>query len=138
MHAEVGTKKKSAEQVKRRWKGSGLLILLTRQKSEQENSKNAEFQVFNCYLPVGHGDDGFQRAVRTGDWKLHLTSLEMFTKYFFAYDRLHYARIIPLYLAEMKMLKESDPEMHREFVAGNWVVNKTPMCHSVDLEQIMP
>ena len=32
--------------------------------------------------------------------------------------------MIPLYLAEMKMLEESDPEMHQEFVAGNWVVNK--------------
>jgi hypothetical protein len=68
----------------------------------------------------------FQRAVRTGDWELYLASLEMFTKYFFAYDRLHYARMIALYLAEMKMLKASDPELYQEFVEGNWVVNKNP------------
>jgi hypothetical protein len=28
----------------------------------------------------------FQRAVCTEDWKLHLGSLEMFTRYFFAYE----------------------------------------------------
>lgn len=34
--------------------------------------------------------------------------------------------MIPLYLAEMKMLEESDPELYQEFVVGNWVVNKNP------------
>ena len=31
--------------------------------------------------------------------------------------------MIPLYLAEMKMVDESDPELYQEFVIGNWVVN---------------
>ena len=110
---------------------------------EQENNKDAEFQVFSCYLRMVMERMAFQRAVCTGDWKLHLALLEIFTKYFFAYDRLHYARMIPLYLAEMKMMEESDPEMHQEFVAGwDWVVNKNSdvsFCeHGADhaLEQI--
>ena len=66
----------------------------------------------------------FVRAVRTGDWQLHLTLLQLFTKYFFAHDRLNYARMIPLYLAEMQKLPKSDPEIYQEFLNGNWVVNK--------------
>ena len=72
----------------------------------------------------------FIKAVRNADWDLHLSSLEAFTKYFFAYDKLHYARMIPLYLAEMKALKHTNPLIWEEFQNDNWVVNKTsiPFC----------
>ena len=39
--------------------------------------------------------------------------------------------MISLYLAEMKMLPESDPEIYEEFRKGNWVVTKNlhvPFC----------
>ena len=68
----------------------------------------------------------FIRAVRTANWELHLMTLETFTKYFFARDKVTYARMIPLYLAEMKSLKETDLEIYNEFMEGNWVVNKNP------------
>ena len=93
---------------------------------EERNSEIPEFQVFRCYMQMIMEMMQFVRAVRTGNWQLHLTSLELFTKYFFAHDRLNYARMIPLYLAEMKMLNESDPEIYEEFLEGNWVVNKNP------------
>ena len=51
----------------------------------------------------------FVAAVRTRDWLLHLTALESFTKYCFAHDCLNYARMIPLYSAEMEVLPKSDP-----------------------------
>ena len=41
------------------------------------------------------------------------------------------ARIIPLYLAEIQMLQVTDPEKYKEFLEGNWVVNKNlrvPFC----------
>ena len=65
----------------------------------------------------------FGRSVRTGDWKLHLESLTAFTKYFFVHDKRNYARLIPLYLSEMQMLKETSPDIQNEFDKGNWVVN---------------
>ena len=73
----------------------------------------------------------FIRAVRTGDWKLHLQALQVFTKYFFAHDRLNYARMMPLYLAEMDSLSTTDPDVYAEFLSGNWIVNKNssiPFC----------
>ena len=32
--------------------------------------------------------------------------------------------MIPVYLAEMEMVKETDSEIYQEFQNGNWVVNK--------------
>ena len=61
----------------------------------------------------------FIRAVRTGAWDLHLKVLETFTKYFFAHDKLNYARIIPLHLAEMESLETEAPEVLNEFQQGN-------------------
>ena len=46
------------------------------------------------------------KPVRTRDWQLHLLSLELFTKYFFAHDKINYARMIPVYRAEMAALKD--------------------------------
>ena len=73
----------------------------------------------------------FIRAVRTGAWDLHLKVLEAFTKYFFAHDKLNYARIIPLHVVEMGSLETEAPEVLDEFQQGNWVVNKNlkvPFC----------
>ena len=36
----------------------------------------------------------------------------------------NYARMIPVYLAGMEKVKETDPEICQEFQNGNWVVNK--------------
>ena len=66
----------------------------------------------------------FIRAVRTGDWDLLLEALHLFVKYFFAHDMLNHAGMIPVYLAEMEIVKETDPEIYQEFQNGNWVVNK--------------
>ena len=66
----------------------------------------------------------FIRAVRTGDWDLHLEAVQLFVKYFFAHDMLNYACMIPVYLAEMEIVKETDREIYQEFQNGNWVVNK--------------
>lgn len=77
----------------------------------------------------------FIKSVRTDDWKLHLMAHESFTKHFFAHDKLVYAWMIPLYVADMESLKESDTDIYQEFLHGNWVVNKNP---HVPLELIMP
>ena len=47
----------------------------------------------------------FIRATWQGIWDLHLTSLEVFVKYFFASDQINYPRFTPVYLSEMFALK---------------------------------
>lgn len=59
------------------------------------------FRVMRDYMRMVVEMMAFIKSVRTGDWELHLTSVELFTKYFFSHERLNYARMIPVYLAEM-------------------------------------
>lgn len=66
----------------------------------------------------------FLRATREGNWKLHLESLKALYKYFFVHDRINYARMVPLYLAQMERLESSDRDVHEEFMKGNFCVNK--------------
>ena len=41
----------------------------------------------------------FIRALRRGDWNLHLESLKALARYFFAQGRLSFARMVPLYIS---------------------------------------
>jgi len=59
-----------------------------------------------------------------------MSSLDALRKYFFAHDKQKYARLVLLYLAEMTALQATDPDIHEEFMDGNFVVNKNknPFC----------
>ena len=72
----------------------------------------------------------FIRATRDGLWELHLASLDELCKYFFAHDKQKYARLVPLYLAEMNALKTTDPDIYQELMDGNCSVHKNqiPFC----------
>lgn len=124
---ERSTKKEVQQASARMVQGMKTLDVMGKMKTfEKENNKRPEFQVFLGYMRMIMEMMLFIRAVRTGDWQQHLTSLQLFTKYFFAHDQLNYARMLPLYLAEMQKLQQSDPEIYEEFLKGNWVVNKNP------------
>ena len=83
-----------------------------------------------CYMQMVMEMAMYIRAVRTANWRLHLHATEAIIKCFFAHHKLIYARLMPLYLAEMKCLEESDLEIWAEFMQGNWVVDKNtiPFC----------
>lgn len=66
----------------------------------------------------------FIQVVRSGDWKFYLIVLELFIKYFFVYGKICYLRMIFFYLVEMVFFELLDFEIYREFIIGNWVVNK--------------
>ena len=83
------------------------------------------FNVTHTYMEMVETMLQFVRSVRTCDWDLNLTSLHSFTKYFFALDRQNYARMITLYLLEMRHLKTSDPDIWQRFKEGQFVDNKS-------------
>lgn len=99
------------------------LNILEKMAAFDEAHDNPMFKVMRQYMRMVTEMLAFIRAVRTGDWELHLKALATFTRYFFAHDMLNYAHMIPIYLAEMDALKESDPDVAKEFLQGNWVVN---------------
>ena len=87
-------------------------------------------KIFRNYMNLVETMLLFVRASRQGLWELHLASLEMFTKFFFAYDQINYARLSPVYLSEMYALKQNDARSWEFFKSGNFSVNKSmvPFC----------
>ena len=66
----------------------------------------------------------FVRAERDGLWELHLEAVSEMLPYFFAYDRINYARWATIYYSDMKSLADKAPEVFEEFVAGNHPVKR--------------
>jgi hypothetical protein len=89
--------------------------------SQYDASRNETllFSVMRQYMNMVMAMIMFIQAVRTGDWELHIVALETFSKYFFARNRLVYALMIPVYLADRRSIKQIDPEIYQEFVQGN-------------------
>ena len=46
----------------------------------------------------------FVKVERTGNWKLHLSSIVAMLPHFFAMDRQNYTRYLPVYLTDMQQL----------------------------------
>ena len=67
----------------------------------------------------------FNRANREGNWQLHLDSFATMLPWLTVYGHTNYARWGPAYMAEMKRLSESAPEVHREFMIGNFVIKRS-------------
>ncbi|KAL9964663.1 hypothetical protein ACROYT_G028338 [Oculina patagonica] len=93
---------------------------------DEARARSHLFMVMRQYMRIIMQLLAFIKSVRTGDWILHLESLEF---------RARLVKLCPhdthIYIAEMGSLKESSPEVYEEFVNGNWVVNKNseaPFC----------
>ena len=66
----------------------------------------------------------YTRPVRTGDWALHLKTLEEFGPFFFALNRSSYARFVPVYVAMMQDLRLKNPRAWT-YLEKHWVVRKS-------------
>ena len=67
----------------------------------------------------------YVKSTRTGDWELHLSSMEKMLVWFHAYDRPNYSRDFTYCWIEQTKLHINHPEIH-EFVKGNFVVKRSP------------
>ena len=67
----------------------------------------------------------FIRAEREGNWNLHLEAFAAMLPWLIIYDHTNYAKWGPVYLAEMKNLENTAPEVYAEFMNGNFVVKRS-------------
>ena len=70
-----------------------------------------------------------------GNWQLHLGATECFVKYFFAHDKLNYARLIPMYLGDMKSLAWVGP-WNMERIHG-WKLSCEQKCNSISFHFVL-
>ena len=72
----------------------------------------------------------FTRATRQSNWNLRLSSLELIIPYFFVHYLQNYSPLMPVYMAQMHALKESDPTIWQYSQDRDFSVNKSSCAFS--------
>ena len=67
----------------------------------------------------------FTRVIREGKWDLYLSSFSEMLPYFAAFDHSNYTRWGVIFLADMKMLPQTAPEVQQAFESGDFVTKET-------------
>ena len=72
----------------------------------------------------------FIRSEHSQNWDQHLSCVTEMAKYFHAYDRQNYSRWLTVYIADMRNLEKDAPEVQKEFLDGNFGVQRSsrPFC----------
>ena len=68
----------------------------------------------------------FIRAVRGGDWDMHLETCQRMLVWIHAYDRINYSRHFTYYWASQQSIEERFPSIYQEFKNGNFSTKRTP------------
>ena len=92
---------------------------------EREHSDNPNFKLWSSYMSMVEILLDFIRAEREGNWNLHLEAFAAMLPWLIIYDHTNYAKWGPVYLAEMKNLENTAPEVYAEFTNGNFVVKRS-------------
>ena len=91
----------------------------------ENQAKSKLFAFWDEYMAMVSCLLQFLKAERTGDWKLHLSSIAAMLPHFFSMDRQNYARYLPVYLADMQQLELKHPDVYNEFAAGGHSISRT-------------
>src|SRR6218665_312522 len=91
---------------------------------EREREQNPTFDFWSSYIDLVESLLLFVRATREGLWNLHLSSLQSMLPWYFAYDRVNYARYLPAYIAEMESLPGTHQSINEAFQKGDFVVQR--------------
>lgn len=89
--------------------------------SQNADENFAYWNLFLDYLYPCFRD--FESSVRSGNWKLFLSSVERSIVIFFAMARPNYSRYGPLFLQDCFDIQRRFPDLHKHFERGNFV------CH---------
>ena len=74
------------------------------------NHASKTFALWSSYVEMVQQLLLFVRATRTTDWDLHLSAIRSsMLPWFFAYDRVNYAKYLPLYWLEMSCINDTHP-----------------------------
>lgn len=76
---------------------------------ENEKKRSKMFEFWSSYIDMVQLLLTFIRATRTTNWMLHLSAVRAMLPWYFAYDRINYARYMSAYWLEMICLDETHP-----------------------------
>ena len=100
-----------------------LTELLSEFDGSMSSSKNYTFWL--SYMKMVDTLLNFIGAERKGNWELHLESFAAILPWLVVYDNSNFSRWGPVYLTEMRSLERTEPEIHDEFMAGNFDIKRS-------------
>lgn len=121
----ITTKKDVRPKVEELQRETSELRMLFQDFTDESREKSKMFAFWEEYCRMVKLLLQFVKAERTGDWKLHLSSVAAMIPYFFAMDRPNYARWLPVYIMDMRQMETKHPEVHQEFLKGNHAVSRS-------------
>ena len=89
------------------------------------NSDNPNFRMWSMYMNMVEILLDFIRAERDGNWTLLLEAFVAMLPWLTIYDHTNFARWGHMYLADIKLLEMTVPEVYAEFMQGYFVVKRT-------------
>ena len=78
---------------------------------------------------------GFIRAEREGNWEMHLELFSRMLPYFALFDHTNYTRWGPVYLADMRNVVTTVPEVHNEVMAWKIFSNMNFLLFHLPLQK---
>ena len=81
---------------------------------------------WQSFIDMGQTMLDFIKAIRTGDWDLHLQSCEQMLVWMHAYDRINYSRHFTYYWVSQQNLQARFPAIYQEFKNGNFSTKRSP------------
>ena len=92
---------------------------------QTRSEQHPQFYYWNTVMELELLMLQFIRSLREGNFNLYLDSLNQLAPWFFALDRVHYARWLPVHIRDMNVLNSTHPSIHSEFQKGNFVVQRS-------------
>ncbi len=95
-----------------------------------QSDAHPQFRYWNMTISLELLVMQFVRSLREANFKLYVESLGQLAPWFFAMDRTHYSRWVPVHIRDMTQLENTHPSVYRQFVQGNFTVQKTARAFS--------
>lgn len=94
------------------------------------------FQFWYITLQLQTLLNNFVLSLRSGNFMLYCDCLTEMCPWFFAFDRTHYARWLPIHMRDMFSLQYVHKSIAGEFLDGNFVIRKTNRkCYAISIDQ---
>ena len=93
--------------------------------SKKMATKYPQFCYWNKVLQLECLLLAFIRSQREANYTLHVETLTAIIPWMFAMDHYHYARWLTVHVTDLQELSNDSMDIHREFVKGNFVTQKS-------------
>lgn len=92
---------------------------------EKKRQESPQFQYWITTMELEAILLHFVKTLRTADFEEFISVMERMCPWYLVTDHGHYGRWLPVFLADMKKLREKHPEIYRQFKMGHFTSRRT-------------